>query len=61
MGRKLQAERMQQNLTQEALYLAADVNRATLQNIEAGRGNPTLVTLLKIARVLGVPLAELVG
>lgn len=52
---------MRQDLTQESVFLAAGINRATLQNIEAGRGNPTIVTLLKIARVLGVPLAELVG
>ncbi|MFI6274328.1 helix-turn-helix domain-containing protein [Streptomyces sp. NPDC050988] len=61
MGRQLQAERMRQDLTQESVFLAAGINRATLQNIEAGRGNPTIITLLRIAHVLGVPLAELVG
>lgn len=52
---------MRQDLTQESVFLAAGINRATLQNIEAGRGNPTIITLLRIAHVLGVPLAELVG
>lgn len=51
---------MRQDLTQEALFLAAGINRATLQNIEAGRGNPTVITLLKIAHALNVPLARLV-
>ncbi|WP_267924812.1 helix-turn-helix domain-containing protein [Streptomyces liliifuscus] len=60
MGRQLQAERMRQNKTQEAVYLAAGVDRVTLQNIEAGRANPTVTTLLKIAHVLNVPLARLV-
>lgn len=60
LGRRLQAERLHQNLTQEALFLAAGIDRGTLQAIEAGRGNPTVATLLKIAYVLDIPLADLV-
>lgn len=56
----MQAERLRQNLTQEALYLAARVDRRTLQELEAGRGNPTFTTLARIAHVLGLPLTELV-
>ncbi|MFD9445526.1 helix-turn-helix transcriptional regulator [Streptomyces sp. NPDC060006] len=59
MGRALQAERIRRNLTQEQVYLAAAVDRVTLQSIEAGRGNPTIVTLLKIAHVLDVPIGRL--
>lgn len=57
----MQAERIRQNLTQEALYLAARVDRRTLQALEAGRANPTLSTLSRIAYVLDVPLTDLVG
>lgn len=60
VGMRLQAERLRQNLTQEVVYLAAGLDRRTLQAIEAGHGNPTLATLLRLARVLDVPLAELV-
>lgn len=54
------AERTRQNLTQEGLFLAARVDRATLQALEAGRGNPTHATLSRIAYVLDVPLSDLV-
>ncbi|MCC9712093.1 helix-turn-helix domain-containing protein [Streptomyces sp. MNU76] len=54
------AERLRQNLTQEDLFLAARVDRRTLQALEAGRGNPVLATLHRIAYVLDVPLSDLV-
>ncbi|MBA4865892.1 helix-turn-helix transcriptional regulator [Streptomyces sp. PSKA54] len=59
LGERIRAERLHQNLTQERLHLAAGISRDTLQAIEAGRGNPTITKLLRIARVLDVPLARL--
>lgn len=59
IGERLQAERLRQNLTQEAVYLAADIHRGTLQALEAGRANPTFETLLRLAHVLDVPLSDL--
>lgn len=60
LGRRVVAERLRQNLSQEGLFLAAQVDRRTLQALEAGRGNPTLATLHRIAYVLDVPLSDLV-
>ncbi|MDX3839066.1 helix-turn-helix domain-containing protein [Streptomyces europaeiscabiei] len=60
IGDHIRAERVRRNLTQERLYLAAGISRWTLQEIEAGRGNPSARTLLRLARALGVPLAQLV-
>ncbi|MFI6530535.1 helix-turn-helix domain-containing protein [Streptomyces uncialis] len=59
IGARIRAERLQQNLTQEALHLAAGVDRVTLQRAEAGR-DVRISTLLRLARVLGVPLRDLV-
>lgn len=59
IGARVRAERLHQNLTQESLYLAARVDRVTLQRVEAGE-DVRLSTLLRIAHVLGVPLADLV-
>ncbi|MFM9811585.1 helix-turn-helix domain-containing protein [Streptomyces scabiei] len=59
IGDRVRAERLHQNLTQEKLYLAARVDRVTLQRVEAGE-DVRLSTLLKIARALGMSLAELV-
>ncbi|MDX5564114.1 helix-turn-helix transcriptional regulator [Streptomyces sp. ID05-04B] len=61
IGARVLARRTQLRATQEAVYLAARVDRRTLQALEAGEGNPTYTTLAKLAYVLGLPLAELVA
>lgn len=61
IGDRIRATRKLRDMTQEQLHLAAGISRWALQAIEAGRGNPRVNTLLRIARVLDVPLAELVG
>jgi transcriptional regulator with XRE-family HTH domain len=60
IGDRIRAERERQNLTQERLILAAGIDRVTLWRVETGEESK-LSTLLRIARVLGVPLAELIG
>jgi transcriptional regulator with XRE-family HTH domain len=59
IGDRIRAERLQQNLTQDAVWMAARLNRGTIQRVEAGE-EAKLGTLLRIARVLDIPLAELV-
>ncbi|MFI9823218.1 helix-turn-helix transcriptional regulator [Streptomyces sp. NPDC052013] len=59
IGRRIRQVREHHNLTQEAVVLAVPINRAHYQDIEAGRANPTLRTLLRIARAIGVPIDEL--
>jgi transcriptional regulator with XRE-family HTH domain len=60
VGSQIRGARLHRNLTQEQVFLAVPLNRSYYQDIEAGRANPTLDTLLTIARVLDVPLADLV-
>lgn len=60
IGRSIRDARMHLNLTQEQVFLAVPVSRSFYQEIEAGQGNPTIATLLRIARLLDVPLADLV-
>ncbi len=60
IGDNIRTERIRRNLTQERLHLDAGLSRWAVQEVEAGRSNPSLVTLLRIARVLDVPLADLV-
>lgn len=59
IGDRIRAERLQQNLTQDAVWMAARLNRGTIQRVEAGE-EVKLGTLLRIAWVLEVPLSELV-
>ncbi len=60
IGRSIRKARMDRNLTEEDMLLDVPMNQSYYQDIEAGRANPTLDTLLRIARVLDVPLADLV-
>lgn len=59
VGARVRAERERQGLTQEQVILAGRIDRVTIWRVETGQ-ETTLSTLLKIARVLGVPLATLV-
>jgi transcriptional regulator with XRE-family HTH domain len=56
--RRLRAER---RVSTVALARDSGVARATLAQIEAGRGNPTLETLYALANTLGVGLAEVIA
>jgi DNA-binding XRE family transcriptional regulator len=60
IGDRIRAERERPNLTQERLVLAARIDRVTLWRVETGEESK-LGTLLRIARVLDMPLSELVG
>jgi len=59
IGNRVRAERRLKNLTQDQVWQAARIDRRTLQAVEAGQ-NVTLSTLLRIAWVLEIPLADLV-
>jgi transcriptional regulator with XRE-family HTH domain len=58
VGDRVREARRRQGLTQDQVWQAAGVDRRTVQNIEAGR-EVKLSTLIRIAWVLDVPLAEL--
>ncbi|MFE2970897.1 helix-turn-helix domain-containing protein [Streptomyces sp. NPDC059340] len=60
IGRRIREARMDRNLTQETVFLAVPLTRSFYQEIESGHANPTLTTLILIARAIGVPIAELV-
>jgi transcriptional regulator with XRE-family HTH domain len=56
--RRLRAER---SMSTVALARDSGVARATLAQLEAGRGNPTLETLYALANALGVALADVIA
>jgi transcriptional regulator with XRE-family HTH domain len=61
IGNRIRAARMDQNLTQEKVFVAVPLSRSVYQEIESGQGNPTVSTLLRIARVLHVPITDLLN
>lgn len=51
--------RMRKKMSQGDICRALGVDRAYISNIESGKQNPTLSTIEKIAKALGVKIDEL--
>ena len=61
LGRRLRALRSAAAIPVAELARRSGVARATLTQLEAGSGNPTLETLYALADALGVPLSDLIA
>ncbi len=61
VGANVRRLRTQAGLSVIELARRAEVGRATLTQLEAGGGNPTLETLYALANELGVALADLIA
>ncbi len=59
ISKNLRKAREKKGLSQERLARLADVANNTISNLEAGKQNPTLATIEKIARALGITSDEL--
>lgn len=57
----MRALRKQQKMTMKALGLAVGVSESTISLYETGKHEPDIMTMQKIADVLGVSLDELFG
>lgn len=56
---KLRRTRKAKRLSQETLAKRAGVSRVYVSNLEAGKYDPTVGVLKRLARALGVPVTEL--
>lgn len=59
LGASIRMVRKRQGLSVEALSQRADVSFGAVSQLERGLGNPSFVTLNKLADALGMPLARL--
>ena len=59
IGDRIRVTRLRQNRTQESVFLAANISRSAYQQIEAGTADAHISSLLRIAHVLGVHVADL--
>lgn len=60
VGETIARQRETLGWTQEELGLAADLHRASVCNIEAGRQRTSVFRLRVLASVLGIPMAKLI-
>jgi transcriptional regulator with XRE-family HTH domain len=54
---RLKERREVLNLTQDALADLAGVGLRTIKQLESGQGNPTIITIQKIADTLGMEIS----
>lgn len=59
LGNNIKRIREQKVMSQGDICRAVGLDRAQMSNIEAGKGNPTLSTIEKIAHALGITSDEL--
>lgn len=60
-GERLKGLRISMGLTLEQLAFEADIEISQVHRVEKGKINPTLTTLVVLAKGLGITLSELVG
>lgn len=59
LGQAIRRTRLEKEVSQEQLALLAEIDRSHLGRIERGDNNVAVLTLARIAKVLGITLAEL--
>ncbi len=59
LGRTVHRERIKLGISQEDFADQVGLDRTYVSGIERGIRNPTLLVLLRLAQVLGVPVAQL--
>ena len=59
LGANVRALRIERKLTQEQLALGAEINPVFLGHLERNLKSPTITTLEKITRALGITMSEL--
>ena len=57
LGQRIRAARKAKGLTQESLALEAEIDRSYVGQIERGEQNATVMTLARVARVIGCDVA----
>jgi len=53
---QIKQRREELQITQETLAEVAEVGLRTLKQFESGKGNPTILTIMKLAGALGMEL-----
>ena len=61
LGLRIAQLRSERGMSQRKFALVLELDRVTLNRIEAGKGNPTIDTLARIAQGLDVGIDELLA
>lgn len=61
VGNKIKQLRADKGISQQELAALIDYEKSNMSRLEAGNTNPTITTLNKVAKALGVPLHGLLS
>ncbi|WP_445288674.1 helix-turn-helix domain-containing protein [Variovorax atrisoli] len=61
LGAAIRRARKARGLSQESLAQESSLERAYMSSVERGLQNPSVYKLVQLARVLGLPLSELIA
>lgn len=59
LGKNLKKIRMKKGISQGDIARTLDVSRGYISNIENGKTNPTLATISRLAKAVGVSIDEM--
>lgn len=59
LGKNLKRIRTEKGITQVTIGRSLNVSRGFISNIEQGKTNPTLSTIARLAKAVGVSIKEL--
>ncbi len=59
LGKNLKRIRTTKGISQGEISRILEIDKSFISNIEAGKTNPTLATITKIAKAIGVSVGEL--
>lgn len=59
LGKNLKRIRTAKGISQGDIARSLEVNRGFISNIENGKTNPTLATITRLAKAVGVSVSEL--
>ena len=59
LGENLKRIRTEKGITQGDIARALEMDKSFVSNIENGKTNPTLATIAKLAKAIGVSVGEL--
>jgi transcriptional regulator with XRE-family HTH domain len=61
LGKRIKDLRMQKNMTQNALAIHCNFEKASLSRIESGKSNITIRTIFRICQALEIDIQELLN
>ncbi len=59
LGGNVKTLRLSLGMSQEELAFQAEIDRTYVSQVERGVGNPSVLVLVKLSRILGVEVQEL--